>query len=739
MTFSSALLTMFLCGFLGLVVPGAGYFTYLEYKKRLRRLPDATEFENLSEKISQMKIDLASYEDQIRGMQEDLVKRDYAASELEECRLRKQQVESELLLLQPHLMELERVNQELASQTEVLTKLRQDIEQSKFQYDDLQHQIKVLPITKDQLEKEILNLENQSTKLKELVQTLMDQRNELTNEIGSLEPIKNSLVEDVEKRKRELASETESLARLRQDIEQSKIQLEELQHQINILPITKKQLEKDVANLENRSTKLQETLQNLGDLRNELKNEIRSLEPIKKSLVEDVEKGKKTLEEIDHDVRERHLMATSLKKENAILEQTQASLQGAVSTVQSIQEESLEKSLEDLVAIEPACFKGRPKPYSDTSETNALEKLYNHLEGLNLYYSKRVLKSFHTNLKISQISPMVALAGISGTGKSELPKRYSEAMGLHFLQVAVQPRWDSPQDLFGFYNYLEQRYKATELARSMVRLDPWNWPKLAKPYKDRILMVLLDEMNLARVEYYFSEFLSRLEGRKSVDEAEEFSRQPVEIELDLGKKQGEQGSKRVYPSQNVFFVGTMNEDESTQSMSDKVIDRAPVIRFARPKKLESNPPDVSPDTSEHYLPFSTWTNWRRKVSELSDETMDHLDRWISRLNESLDTFGRPFGHRLNQAIIAYVANHPDMIVDETVHNARRAFADQLEQRIFPKLRGIEMDDQYNEKAYKTVLALVKEELHDEELARAFEKSKEKVLFSWVGVQREEEK
>ena len=273
----------------------------------------------------------------------------------------------------------------------------------------------------------------------------------------------------------------------------------------------------------------------------------------------------------------------------------------------------------------------------------------------------------------------------------------------------------------------------------MVRLDPWNWPKLAKAYKDRILMVLLDEMNLARVEYYFSEFLSRLEGRKSVNEKEEFSRQPVEIELDLGKKKGEQGSKRVFPSQNVLFVGTMNEDESTQSMSDKVIDRAPVIRFARPRKLESNPPDVSPDTSEYYLPFDTWNRWRRNVSELSHDTMDHLDRWITRLNESLDTFGRPFGHRLNQAILAYVANHPDMIVDETPQNARRAFADQLEQRIFPKLRGIEMDDQYNEKAYKTVLALVRDELHDEELARAFEKSKEKVLFSWVGVQREEEK
>ena len=648
MTYSSALLTMFLCGFLGLVVPGAGYFTYLEYKKRVRRLPEATEFENLAEKIEQMKVDLARYEDKIREMQKDLLNRDYAVKELEACLLRKQQAESELLTLQPHLMELERVNQELASKTEDLAKLRQDTEQSKIQYEELQYQLKVLPRKRSNLEKEIEDLKKQSTELEEKTKLLKNQEHDLTTKISSLEASRSSLTEDIEKLKKELS-------------------------------------------------------------------------------------------DADKEIRELHQKATTLKSEISSMELTRAALEGAVSTAQSIKEESLEKSLEDLVTIEPACLKGRSKASKGHSETKALEKLYDHLEGLNLYYSRRVLKSFHTNLKISQISPMVALAGISGTGKSELPKRYSEAMGMHFLQVAVQPRWDSPQDLFGFYNYLEQRYKATELARSMVRLDPWNWPQLAKAYKDRILMVLLDEMNLARVEYYFSEFLSRLEGRKSVNEEDEFSRQPVEIELDLGRKKGEKGTKRVFPSQNVLFVGTMNEDESTQSMSDKVIDRAPVIRFARPKKLESTPPDVAPNISENYLPFSTWISWRRDVSKLSNDTMDYLNRWINRLNESLDTFGRPFGHRLNQAIIAYVANHPDMIVDETDQNARRAFADQLEQRIFPKLRGIEMDDQYNEKAYKDLLGLVREELHDEELARALERSIKNVLFSWVGLQREEEK
>ena len=107
--------------------------------------------------------------------------------------------------------------------------------------------------------------------------------------------------------------------------------------------------------------------------------------------------------------------------------------------------------------------------------------------------------------KTNDISPLVVLAGISGTGKSELPRHYADGMGMHFLLTAVQPRWDSPQDLFGFYNYLEKRYKATELARAMVQFERYNQGKWKRPEdckvdnrSDRMLLVLLDEMNLAR-------------------------------------------------------------------------------------------------------------------------------------------------------------------------------------------------------------------------------------------------
>lgn len=738
MTTTSLLYTMFMCGFLGLIIPGASYYAYLEYRKRINRLPEATKWENLNEKIADQKADIASYKDQLGDMAQDLLQRDYAVKEMEECLMRKRQILEELQGLEPRQIELESVNQKVADKNEQLAALTQEISQSKFDLEQLKLEIRVMPLQKQALEQELLELTNKVNSLKEANLDLENRADGIRARIAELEPRSNILKEEIEnkeKRQRDIAEQ----------IQNDWQKLLELKSQLPPLESEKTKLNSDIQQLQNAYKDLQvkhhsvsEEIDRSKNLLAETKSNLVHNQQLNSSIISEIQKGKTESAELQKTLGELHQKIVELKTEVSSLETLKAHLQGVVTTAQSIEEEALDKSLEDLLT-EPECLKGRQKALLGISETMALENLYDRLDSLNLRYSRRVLKSFHTNLKISHISPMVALAGISGTGKSELPKRYAESMGIHFLQVAVQPRWDSPQDLFGFYNYLEKRYKATELARAMVRLDQWNWANLANGYKDKILMVLLDEMNLARVEYYFSEFLSRLEGRKSVDESDRLARQPVEIELELGKKRDDESGKRVFPSQNVLFVGTMNEDESTQSMSDKVIDRAPVLRFARPKKLVDRPPETLSLSSGNFLPFDTWKSWRRDISDVGHDVRDHLEEWIGRLNKALDTLGRPFGHRLNQAILAYVANHPDMTTDESVHNARKAFADQLEQRIFPKLRGVEMEESDNERAYKQILELVKEDIQDDELGNALEESRKKILFSWVGVQREEEK
>jgi hypothetical protein len=264
-----------------------------------------------------------------------------------------------------------------------------------------------------------------------------------------------------------------------------------------------------------------------------------------------------------------------------------------------------------------ACLFGLPGAERAAQiEADAVEDVCQRLKDLGLRYSRRVVRAFHTTLKTNETAQMTVLAGVSGTGKSLLPRRYAEAMGIAFLQIAVEPRWDSPQDLLGFYNYVEQRYRATELARALVRMDPFNTSGLAEaPMGDRMLLVLLDEMNLARVEYYFSEFLSRLEVRPPYAErGDAAKRRDASMPIDIrGRKEG---PVYLFPSYNVLFAGTMNDDESTQALSDKVLDRSNVMQFAAPQTFAPNVAANTPKPPAGYCRFTEWRSWVKPVSSL---------------------------------------------------------------------------------------------------------------------------
>ena len=374
-----------------------------------------------------------------------------------------------------------------------------------------------------------------------------------------------------------------------------------------------------------------------------------------------------------------------------------------------------------------------PHAQHKVSEAEALDKVLEHMEKLGLYFPKRTLYAFHTALKTAAISPLTVLAGISGTGKSQLPRRYAEAMGIHFLKIPVQPRWDSPQDMLGFYNYLEGRYKATELARALVHFDPYHWPDLAEKYKDRLMLVLLDEMNLARVEYYFSEFLSQLEGRPEPGNINPDHIRNSTIILDIGSSE----SRRIYPGHNLLFVGTMNEDESTQTLSDKVLDRANLLRFSRPAKLMDKPlRDEAGCPATGYLSAKVWHQWQRDTIDPS--IGNSIGEWIKELNDALDGLGRPFAHRVNQAILAYVANYP--VIHSKTESAQFAFADLLAQRILPKLRGIELDNEILRPHLDRIKDLISNKLNDQQLADAFNKAVRDDgsgrPFVWIGVRRD---
>lgn len=372
-------------------------------------------------------------------------------------------------------------------------------------------------------------------------------------------------------------------------------------------------------------------------------------------------------------------------------------------------------------------------------EEHALSELQNRLSGAGYHFHKRVVWAFHTALKCHEINPLTVLAGVSGTGKTLLPTLYAKLMGMYSLIMAIQPRWDSPQDMFGFYNYLEKKYKATDLARALIRMDPYNTVVGLNPgqkIKDRMFLVLMDEMNLARTEYYFSEFLSKLELRREVkDRNKATERMYAEISLDTGP-----GRKDIsfWVDSNVLFVGTMNEDETTQTLSDKVLDRANVLRFGRPPRKTVEIAQPIPDPAAipplGALSVDQWRKWCRSIEEHPWSAKSR--EWINELNDALTKVGRPFGHRVEKSIMTYVANYPGANNGE---NWKTAFADQIEQKILPKLRGLDTMEGANNAAFDDLGRII-EDTGDGTLHKAFDDTRQNSstgMFLWQGVTREE--
>ena len=341
------------------------------------------------------------------------------------------------------------------------------------------------------------------------------------------------------------------------------------------------------------------------------------------------------------------------------------------------------------------------QPYSNIQETSNvnitdeiryLDSIQNNIDkyyGIEKAFPKRLLYAFHTALKSADFSPLTVLSGVSGTGKSELPKLYSHFGGFNFLAEAVQPTWDSPASMIGYYNTIDRKFDSTNILKFLIQTS---LSKDESPFglKESMNMILLDEMNLSHIELYFAEFLSKFEKKRGSKEGE------VNIDIQLGI-----GFNHPLPlDRNMLWIGTMNEDETTKSLSDKVLDRAFSINFPRPTELKSRAKlksleDIKPF---EYLHRDTWDKWIQKESLFTGERSEAIQKYkeiSNNINEYLAPTGRAIGHRVWQSMEFYISNHPLVRnnldnEDEFIKNIKLAFEDQLVQKIMPKLRGIEV-------------------------------------------------
>lgn len=385
-----------------------------------------------------------------------------------------------------------------------------------------------------------------------------------------------------------------------------------------------------------------------------------------------------------------------------------------------------------MFRITPECLKGLEQASDEQSEEKILGLFEDALQNAHLNYPRPIVRAFHTALKVNDLSPLTVLSGLSGTGKSQLPRAYARFFGIHFLHVPVEPGWDSPQDLLGFYDFVAERYRPTDRARALGHFDSAFADEIGivrtQDWDKRMLIILLDEMNLARTEYYFSEFLSRLEMRGSRSGDVGRSRSDSQIAIDLPYGEDEQ-PKHLYVPHNVLWVGTLNEDETTQALSDKVLDRANSIRFAPPApntlKEHSRAPDEIIESAGGYLPYDRWLKWSEEQQPRSSG--DEVDATLVRLARLMQDAGRGFGYRITQSIKAYILRHPDT-------DWRTPMVDQINMRLLPKLAGTELSTCVQ--ALDDLKSICSEELGNVPFARALENaqrtSEVTQIFTWPG-------
>ena len=327
-----------------------------------------------------------------------------------------------------------------------------------------------------------------------------------------------------------------------------------------------------------------------------------------------------------------------------------------------------------------------------TGGIDEIDWLTNIKRGCDEYgikFNERILKAFHTAIKTAEWSPLTILAGVSGTGKSELPRLYSQFGGIVFEPVAVQPNWDSQESMLGFFNSIDNRFDAQPLLRFLAQSQK-EWTVDYPGLSEAVCMVLLDEMNLAHPELYFAQFLSKLELRRG---KARFDVPALEIKTGAGIP-----PYKLPLGRNVLWTGTMNQDETTKSLSDKVLDRSVVINFPRPIKLSRRPKlmPLNSGNRRSLLNKNDWFSWMEKKISFERDLIFPYKAFVEDINKALGVAGRAVGHRVWQSIEYYIANYPDVRAaakngdaSDLARSMHIAFEDQLVQKIMPKLRGID--------------------------------------------------
>ncbi len=392
-----------------------------------------------------------------------------------------------------------------------------------------------------------------------------------------------------------------------------------------------------------------------------------------------------------------------------------------------------EVEFDDNIASKILCIAREKSKDEKVKET--IKKILNLIHGISLpaFLPEDYLK----DLLVSVLAkPFVILAGITGTGKSLVAKEFAKAICARHILIPVRPDWTDSSGLLGYKNVFTNQWVSTPFLEFILAADK---------DKDTPYVAILDEMNLARVEYYFSDFLSVLEDKERRTSGMNIEKLPMAVsysehsdnywkkkwleelkqEGKLYKKieRGNKGNKKVgknenlktgtyyikleFPERlpsNLIVIGTVNMDETTYAFSPKVLDRANTIEFVSVdlegfKNFDSNEKQngkLKEEMKENFIKLEEKLKdiegeclreklWKKvKDKEKFIEEHSNEDKLLIAINKTLAKRNFHFGYRTYQEIWFYLYWWKQVFGDE---NLDTALDFQILQKILPKING----------------------------------------------------
>lgn len=275
---------------------------------------------------------------------------------------------------------------------------------------------------------------------------------------------------------------------------------------------------------------------------------------------------------------------------------------------------------------------------------------------MKLYYDIEDIRRFISSLTVTKL---IVMQGMSGTGKTSLSYAFGEFLENPSVIVPIQPMWKERSDLIGYFNEFTGRFNETTLLQKMYESN----------YSKSIYVTVLDEMNIARVEYYFAEFLSLLEipdpDKRYLDVVSDiWENDPVMLR-----------DGKIKLPDNMWFMGTVNNDDSTFAISDKVYDRAMVMNLDKKcEPFESESHDPIHISAAQLETLAKEARVKYAISDRNMRKIRKLDKYL------IDKFRITFGNRIMKQLTGYVPVYIACGGKET-----DAIDDMLSKKVFRKL------------------------------------------------------